>query len=75
LVLKENVILFTENIDHNIDFNPALAASIVVAADDAGLEAGIFGNGVIRTPHLDALGSRSVRFTNAFASVSSCSPR
>lgn len=44
-------------------------------ADDAGLEGGIFGNPVIRTPHLDELGKRSVRFTRAFTSVSSCSPR
>lgn len=47
----------------------------VILADDAGLEGGIFGNPVIRTPHLDELGKRSVRFTRAFTSVSSCSPR
>ena len=47
----------------------------LLSADDAGLEAGIFGNPVIRTPNLDGLGRRSLKFTNAFTSVSSCSPR
>ena len=47
----------------------------MISADDGGLEGGIFGNPVIRTPNLDQLGRRSAKFTNAFTSVSSCSPR
>ena len=48
---------------------------LLIVADDAGFEASAFGNHVIRTPHIDRLASRGVRFDNAFTSVSSCSPR
>ncbi len=43
-------------------------------ADDAGFEMSAYGNPSIRTPHLDALAEKSVRFDRAFTSVSSCSP-
>ena len=48
---------------------------LLIVADDAGFEAKAFGNHAIRTPHLDRLASKGVRFDNAFTSVSSCSPR
>ena len=48
---------------------------LLIVADDAGFEASVFGNRAIRTPHIDRLASRGVRFANAFTSVSSCSPR
>ena len=48
---------------------------LLIVADDAGFEAKAFGNHAIRTPHLDRLASKGVRFYNAFTSVSSCSPR
>ena len=48
---------------------------LLIVADDAGFEAKAFGNHAIRTPHLDRLASKGVRFENAFTSVSSCSPR
>lgn len=35
---------------------------------------GAYGNAICRTPHLDRLASRSLRFTKARTSVSSCSP-
>ncbi len=47
---------------------------VFILADDAGLEASIFGNDRIRTPHLDSLGLKSRSFERAFTSVSSCSP-
>jgi hypothetical protein len=48
---------------------------LLIVADDAGFEGGVFGNPVIRTPNLDALGRKSMKFDKAFTSVSSCSPR
>ena len=48
---------------------------LLIVADDAGFEASAFGNHAIRTPHIDRLVSKGVRFANAFTSVSSCSPR
>ena len=33
-----------------------------------------YGNPVLRTPNLDRLAARGTLFTNAFATVSSCSP-
>uniref|UniRef100_A0AAZ3RYD6 Sulfatase N-terminal domain-containing protein n=1 Tax=Oncorhynchus tshawytscha TaxID=74940 RepID=A0AAZ3RYD6_ONCTS len=43
-------------------------------SDDAGFETSVYNNTVVRTPHLAALGRRSLVFQNAFTSVSSCSP-
>ena len=50
-------------------------SALLIVADDAGFEASAFGNHAIRTPHIDRLASKGVRFANAFTSVSSCSPR
>lgn len=47
---------------------------LMIVADDGGLEMKVYGNSVIDMPHLDALARRSVAFTRAFTSVSSCSP-
>ena len=46
---------------------------VLIVSDDHGREAlGCYGNEVIRTPHLDALASDGVRFTNAFCTTASC---
>jgi N-sulfoglucosamine sulfohydrolase len=47
---------------------------LLLVADDLGLDLGCYGNTVIKTPHLDALAKNGVRFSHAFATVSSCSP-
>uniref|UniRef100_A0A8K9Y453 N-sulfoglucosamine sulfohydrolase (sulfamidase) n=1 Tax=Oncorhynchus mykiss TaxID=8022 RepID=A0A8K9Y453_ONCMY len=47
---------------------------LLIIADDAGFETSVYNNTVVRTPHLAALGRRSLVFQNAFTSVSSCSP-
>jgi N-sulfoglucosamine sulfohydrolase len=47
---------------------------LLIVADDQGRDLGIYGNPVLRTPNLDALAARGTLFTNAFATVSSCSP-
>ena len=47
---------------------------LLMEADDAGLELGCLGNDVIRTPNIDKLARKSTIFSNAFTSVSSCSP-
>jgi N-sulfoglucosamine sulfohydrolase len=47
---------------------------VLIIADDLGRDLGCYGNKVIRTPNLDALAKRGVRFTRAYATVSSCSP-
>ena len=44
------------------------------AADDLGFELGAYNNSVCKTPHIDRLAAKSLLFTNAFTSVSSCSP-
>lgn len=43
-------------------------------ADDAGFETSVYNNTVCKTPNLNKLAERSSIFTNAFTSVSSCSP-
>ncbi len=54
---------------------PAAARNVVlIIADDLGRDLGCYGNTAIRTPNLDALAKRGVRFTRAYATVSSCSP-
>jgi N-sulfoglucosamine sulfohydrolase len=47
---------------------------IIVIADDLGMQLGCYGDKVIRTPNIDALANRGVRFARAYATVSSCSP-
>jgi N-sulfoglucosamine sulfohydrolase len=47
---------------------------VLIVADDLGMELGCFGNKVIRTPNIDGLAQKGVRFSNAYATVSSCSP-
>jgi N-sulfoglucosamine sulfohydrolase len=47
---------------------------VLIIADDQGLDLGAYGNPVVRTPSLDRLAARGTLFTNAFATVSSCSP-
>ncbi|MCS7046237.1 MAG: sulfatase [Gemmataceae bacterium] len=47
---------------------------LLIVADDLGLDLGCYGHPVIRTPNLDALAKRGVRFAKAYATVASCSP-
>lgn len=46
---------------------------LLLISDDHGLQAGCYGNSVIKTPNLDRLAAQGVRFTQAFATVASCS--
>ena len=47
---------------------------LLMIADDHGIDQiGCYGNPVIKTPHLDAMARKGVRFTNAFAVAASCS--
>lgn len=48
--------------------------AILIIADDMGLDMGAYGNTHIKTPNLDKLAAKGTLFTNAFATVSSCSP-
>jgi N-sulfoglucosamine sulfohydrolase len=47
---------------------------LLIIADDQGRDLAAYGNPVLRTPNLDGLAARGTLFTNAFATVSSCSP-
>ena len=47
---------------------------LLIIADDQGRDLAAYGNPVLRTPNLDRLAGRGTLFTNAFATVSSCSP-
>ncbi|GEO07768.1 sulfatase family protein [Segetibacter aerophilus] len=48
---------------------------ILIVSDDHGREAvGCYGNKVVKTPNIDRLASEGTRFSNAFCTVSSCSP-
>jgi N-sulfoglucosamine sulfohydrolase len=47
---------------------------LLIVADDQGRDLPVYGNPLLRTPNLDGLAARGTVFTNAFATVSSCSP-
>lgn len=47
---------------------------LLIIADDAGFETEVYNNSVVHTPNLRSLARRSLVFSNAFTSVSSCSP-
>ena len=46
---------------------------VLFVADDHGQDAGVYGNPVIRTPHIDRLAAEGTRFRYAFATTASCS--
>src|SRR4051794_30238905 len=46
---------------------------LLIISDDQGRDLGVYGNKALHTPNLDALASRGTLFTEAFATVSSCS--
>ena len=47
---------------------------VLLVADDLGFQLGCYGDKHIRTPNIDALAKNGVRFSNAYATVASCSP-
>ena len=47
---------------------------VIIIADDLGMQLGCYGDKTIRSPNIDALAKRGVRFARAYATVSSCSP-
>jgi len=48
---------------------------LLIMSDDHGIDQlGCYGNAKVKTPNLDKMAAEGVRFTNAFASVASCSP-
>jgi N-sulfoglucosamine sulfohydrolase len=47
---------------------------LLIIADDQGRDLGAYGNTALHTPNIDALAARGTLFTQAFATVSSCSP-
>ena len=48
---------------------------ILIVADDLGYgDLGSYGSQIIKTPHLDRLAAQGVRFTDAYAGASVCSP-
>ncbi len=47
---------------------------VIIIADDLGMQLGCYGDKTTRSPNIDALAKRGVRFARAYATVSSCSP-
>ncbi len=47
---------------------------LIIADDMAWDDCGAYGHPFIRTPHIDRLASEGMRFTNAYLTISSCSP-
>lgn len=47
---------------------------LLIVADDGGFEMGAYRNKICQAPNLDQLAKQSLIFSNAFTSVSSCSP-
>ena len=46
---------------------------LLLVSDDQSMIAGCYGNPVVRTPNLDRLAARGVRFTHSFCTTASCS--
>ena len=47
---------------------------LLITADDLGLQLSCYGDPIAKTPNIDRLASRSVRFRTAYVSQASCSP-
>jgi N-sulfoglucosamine sulfohydrolase len=52
---------------------PKQKSVILMIADDHSFQLGAYGDKKIKTPNLDRLAAQGVRFSNAFATVASCS--
>ncbi|RZF43823.1 hypothetical protein LSTR_LSTR006364 [Laodelphax striatellus] len=57
-----------------IETTPPLRNTLIILADDAGFELGVYRNKICQTPNIDALSKKSLIFNNAYTAVSSCSP-
>ncbi|QDT92212.1 sulfatase family protein [Gimesia algae] len=59
-------------------YSPAVTAKppniLLIVSEDNGPELGCYGDPYARTPHLDQLAEKGVRFENAFVPYSVCSP-
>ena len=47
---------------------------LLITADDLGIQLSCYGDPIAKTPHIDALAAKSVRFKTAYVSQASCSP-
>lgn len=76
LVIALCVLLRTVNIDAKDASSIAQRPNIIfILADDLGWsELGCYGNTFNETPHIDALATEGVRFTQAYAAAPVCSP-
>lgn len=59
--------------------SPAVAASgrnvvLLISDNQSWFDVGCYGNKIVRTPHIDDLAARGVRFESAFATTASCGP-
>src|SRR5438105_3538979 len=47
---------------------------VLIVADDLGMQLGCYGDPTIKSPNIDGLAKKGVRFSKAYVTVSSCSP-
>lgn len=47
---------------------------VLIIADDLGRQLGCYGDKAVKSPNIDGLAKKGVRFANAYATVASCSP-
>jgi len=72
LILKIVVLLLIISCESENDTRPNI---VLLLADDLGYnELGAYGQQIIKTPHLDDLAKKSMRFTDFYAGNSVCSP-
>jgi N-sulfoglucosamine sulfohydrolase len=72
LFIREGLI-FNKAIALEFSDKPKQRNVLLLISDNQGTDAGCYGNPVIITPNLDSLAKNGVLFTNAFATVASCS--
>ena len=53
---------------------PSRSNILLIASEDNGPHLSCYGDPYVKTPHLDALAARGVRFSNAYVSQAGCSP-
>ena len=70
-LLIGSLLFSCSNVENAKEVRPNI---LLIVSEDNSQDLGCYGNSIVHTPNLDRLAKNGVRFTNAYATTSVCSP-